>query len=54
MRVARRLTITIEDDLENAIEEAAELLELDVRNFKSRLHRGRMELRRRLEELSRD
>jgi RNA polymerase sigma-70 factor (ECF subfamily) len=33
-------------------EEAAELLELDVRNFKSRLHRGRMALRRRLEELA--
>jgi RNA polymerase sigma-70 factor, ECF subfamily len=33
-------------------EEAAELLELDLRNFKSRLHRGRMALRRRLEELA--
>lgn len=33
-------------------EEAADLLGLDVRNFKSRLHRGRMALRRRLEELS--
>jgi len=33
-------------------EEAAEVLELDLRNFKSRLHRGRMALRRRLEELS--
>jgi len=33
-------------------EEAAELLELDLRNFKSRLHRGRMAIRRRLEELS--
>jgi RNA polymerase sigma-70 factor (ECF subfamily) len=33
-------------------EEAAELLELDVRNFKSRLHRGRMAIRRRLEELA--
>jgi len=31
-------------------EEAAELLELDVRNFKSRLHRGRMVIRRQLEE----
>jgi RNA polymerase sigma-70 factor (ECF subfamily) len=33
-------------------EEAAESLELDLRNFKSRLHRGRMALRRRLEELA--
>jgi len=33
-------------------EEAAHLLELDLRNFKSRLHRGRMALRRRLEDLS--
>jgi RNA polymerase sigma-70 factor (ECF subfamily) len=33
-------------------EEAAELLELDLRNFKSRLHRGRMALRRRLEKLA--
>ena len=33
-------------------EEAAELLELDIRNFKSRLHRGRMALRQRLEELA--
>lgn len=33
-------------------EEAAELLELELRNFKSRLHRGRMALRRRLEELA--
>ncbi len=33
-------------------EEAAELLELDIRNFKSRLHRGRMALRGRLEELA--
>jgi len=36
----------------NANEEAADLLELDVRNFKSRLHRGRMALRQQLEELS--
>lgn len=33
-------------------QEAADLLELDIRNFKSRLHRGRMALRRRLEELA--
>jgi RNA polymerase sigma-70 factor (ECF subfamily) len=31
-------------------EEAAELLELDLRNFKSRLHRGRMAIRRQLED----
>jgi RNA polymerase sigma-70 factor, ECF subfamily len=31
-------------------EEAAELLQLDLRNFKSRLHRGRMAIRRRVEE----
>lgn len=31
-------------------EEAAEALGLNVRNFKSRLHRGRMVIRRRLEE----
>lgn len=31
-------------------EEAAEVLELDIRNFKSRLHRGRMAIRRRVEE----
>jgi RNA polymerase sigma-70 factor (ECF subfamily) len=31
-------------------EEAAEVLGIEVRNLKSRLHRGRMELRRRLEE----
>ena len=35
-------------------EEAAELLDLDLRNFKSRLHRGRMALRCRLEELGRE
>lgn len=35
-------------------EEAAEALELNVRNFKSRLHRGRMELRRRLEARAED
>lgn len=33
-------------------EEAAEMLGLELRNFKSRLHRGRMALRRYLEELS--
>lgn len=33
-------------------EEAADLLGLDLRNFKSRLHRGRMALRKALEELA--
>lgn len=33
-------------------DEAAGVLGLGIRNFKSRLHRGRMALRRRLEELS--
>ncbi len=33
-------------------EEAADLLGIELRNFKSRLHRGRMALRRRLEELA--
>ncbi len=33
-------------------EEAAELLGLELANFKSRLHRGRMALRRRLEQLA--
>ena len=32
-------------------EEAADVLGLDIRNFKSRLHRGRMALRKRLEAL---
>ena len=36
------------EDLSN--DEAAAVLELDVRNFKSRLHRGRMEIRRRIED----
>jgi RNA polymerase sigma-70 factor (ECF subfamily) len=36
------------EDLTN--EEAADVLGLDLRNFKSRLHRGRMAVRRRLEE----
>jgi RNA polymerase sigma-70 factor (ECF subfamily) len=31
-------------------EDAAAVLELDLRNFKSRLHRGRMAIRRRVEE----
>lgn len=35
-------------------EEAADLLGLDLRNFKSRLHRGRMALRKALEDLARE
>lgn len=35
-------------------EEAADLLGLDLRNFKSRLHRGRMALRKGLEDLARE
>jgi RNA polymerase sigma-70 factor (ECF subfamily) len=31
-------------------EEAAAVLEVNLRNFKSRLHRGRMAIRRRVEE----
>ncbi|MGD9573788.1 MAG: RNA polymerase sigma factor, partial [Thermoleophilia bacterium] len=34
--------------------EAADMLGVDLRNFKSRLHRGRMALRRGLEELARE
>ncbi len=35
-------------------EEAAEALGLEIRNFKSRLHRGRMAIRRRLEDFYRE
>ena len=47
-----RVCVVLRDveGLSNA--EAAEVLGLELRNFKSRLHRGRMVLRRRLEELS--
>jgi len=47
-----RVAVVLRDVEGFSNEEAATLLELDVRNFKSRLHRGRMALRRRLEELS--
>jgi len=47
-----RVAVVLRDVEGFSNEEAAELLELDLRNFKSRLHRGRMALRRRLEELA--
>lgn len=47
-----RVAVVLRDIEGFSNEEAAELLELDLRNFKSRLHRGRMALRRRLEELA--
>jgi len=49
-----RVAVVLRDIQGFSNEEAAELLELDLRNFKSRLHRGRMALRRRLEELTAD
>lgn len=45
-----RVCVVLRDVEGFSNEEAAHLLDLDVRNFKSRLHRGRMALRRRLEE----
>lgn len=45
-----RVCVVLRDVEGFSNEEAGELLDLDVRNFKSRLHRGRMALRRRLEE----
>jgi len=47
-----RVAVVLRDVEGFSNEEAADLLGLDVRNFKSRLHRGRMALRRRLEELA--
>lgn len=47
-----RVAVVLRDIEGFTNEESAELLELDLRNFKSRLHRGRMALRRRLEELA--
>lgn len=47
-----RVAVVLRDVEGFSNEESAELLELDLRNFKSRLHRGRMALRRRLEELA--
>jgi len=47
-----RVAVVLRDVEGFGNEEAAELLGLDIRNFKSRLHRGRMALRARLEELT--
>ena len=44
-----RAAVVLRDVEGYSNEEAAELLGLDVRNFKSRLHRGRMALRKQLE-----
>jgi RNA polymerase sigma-70 factor (ECF subfamily) len=49
-----RVAVVLRDVEGLSNEEAAEVLGLGVRNFKSRLHRGRMELRRRLEEAARE
>jgi RNA polymerase sigma-70 factor (ECF subfamily) len=45
-----RVAVVLRDVEGLTNEEAADLLELELRNFKSRLHRGRMEIRRRVEE----
>lgn len=45
-----RVCVVLRDIEGFSNDEAASLLDLDIRNFKSRLHRGRMALRRRLEE----
>ncbi len=47
-----RLPVVLRDVEGLSNEEAAEILDLNLRNFKSRLHRGRMALRKRLEELA--
>ncbi|MFO7573269.1 MAG: sigma-70 family RNA polymerase sigma factor [Gaiellaceae bacterium] len=47
-----RVAVVLRDVEGLSNEEASELLGLDIRNFKSRLHRGRMALRRLLEELA--
>jgi RNA polymerase sigma-70 factor (ECF subfamily) len=47
-----RVAVVLRDVEGLSNEEAAELLDLNLRNFKSRLHRGRMAVRRRLEELA--
>lgn len=47
-----RIAVVLRDVEGFSNEEAADLLGLEVRNFKSRLHRGRMALRRLLEELA--
>ena len=46
-----RVAVVLRDIQGLANEEAAELLGLELANFKSRLHRGRMAIRRRVEEL---
>lgn len=48
-----RVAVVLRDVEGLTNEEAAGLLGLELRNFKSRLHRGRMALRRKLEELHR-
>ena len=47
-----RVCVVLRDVEGFSNEEAAEILGLEPRNFKSRLHRGRMALRRRLEEFA--
>ena len=47
-----RVCVVLRDVEGCSNEEAAEILGLELRNFKSRLHRGRMALRRHLEEVS--
>jgi RNA polymerase sigma-70 factor (ECF subfamily) len=47
-----RVAVVLRDVQGFSNEEAADLLGLELRNFKSRLHRGRMAIRRRLEELA--
>ena len=48
--VSYREAVVLRDVEGLSNEEAAAVLDLDVRNFKSRLHRGRMAIRRRVEE----
>jgi RNA polymerase sigma-70 factor, ECF subfamily len=45
-----RVAVVLRDVEGLTNEEAADVLGLEIRNFKSRLHRGRMALRRRLED----
>jgi RNA polymerase sigma-70 factor (ECF subfamily) len=49
-----RAPVVLRDVEGSSNEEAADLLGLDLRNFKSRLHRGRMALRKALEDLASD
>lgn len=46
-----RAAVVLRDVEGYSNEEAADLLGIEVRNFKSRLHRGRMALRKQLEEM---